>query len=292
MKRSDVPGRERSKLGGNFIEYGMLVLGALVLSYAFNAFLAPNQIASGGVTGVSILFERLLGWEPAFSQWCINIPLFILGYFLLGRRSSWKTAVGTVLLPFFIYVTRDVTPLTWNPLLASLFGGIGSGLGLGLIFRSKGTTGGLSLAARIVHKYSGMTLGVCLAMFDAIVIIGAGIVFTAEQALYALIGLYVTMKTIDVVQMGLSYSKVAFIISEEIEKMEHTILNELDRGMTKLRGYGGFTGRDKNVYMVVINHTEVSRLKGFVRAVDPSAFVIIANAHEVLGEGFSGYSET
>lgn len=94
MKRSDVPGRERSKLGGNFIEYGMLVLGALVLSYAFNALLAPNQIASGGVTGVSILFERLLGWEPAFSQWCINIPLFILGYFLWDEGPAGKPLWG------------------------------------------------------------------------------------------------------------------------------------------------------------------------------------------------------
>lgn len=249
--------------------------------------LAPNQIASGGVTGLSIIFERLFGWEPAFSQWGLNISLWVIGYFFLGGKSSGKTAVGTVLLPLFVYITREVNPLTMDPLLGSLFGGIGAGLGLGLVFRSHGTTGGLSLAAKIVHKYTGMTLGMSLAIFDGLVIIGAGFVFTAEQALYALIGLFVTMKTIDLVQMGLAYSKVAFIISPRNAQMEQLILHDLDRGLTRLLGYGGYTGRDKVVYMVVIGQTEVSRLKELVRSADPDAFVIIANAHEVLGEGFS-----
>jgi uncharacterized membrane-anchored protein YitT (DUF2179 family) len=119
------------------------------------------------------------------------------------------------------------------------------------------------------------------------VIIAAGFVFSIEQALYALIALFVTSKTIDMVQMGLAYSKVAFIITEEIERMDQMILHELDRGLTKLPGYGGYTGQEKIVYMVVIGQTEVSRLKSLVREVDPQAFIIISNTHEVLGEGFS-----
>lgn len=272
-------------------DYVQLVLGTLVLAYSFNVFLAPYQIASGGVAGISVLLQHLLGIEPAYTQWALNIPLFILGYFLLGGRSSWKTALGTVLLPLLVYLTRGVEPITTNPLLASVFGGLGTGLGLGIVFRSRGTTGGLSLAAKIIQKYTGISLGLAIAIMDGMVIIGAGLTFTIEQALYALIALFVTSKTIDVVQMGLSYSKVAFIISDERERMEQAILHELDRGMTKLPGYGGYTGQDKTVYMVVIGQTEVTKLKSLVRKVDEQAFIIISDTHEVLGEGFTQHAD-
>lgn len=268
------------------LEYGILAVGALCMALSFNLFLMPNQIASGGVSGISILLQHYWGWEPAFTQWAFNIPLFIVGFFLLGRQATWKTLAGTLLLPLFIYLTRELRPLVDDALLASIFGGMATGIGLGIVFRSRGTTGGLSVAAKVINKYAGVTLGLATAMLDGLVILAAGFVFTPEKALYALLGLYVTSKMIDVVQLGFSYSKVAFIISDEKERIEAAILHELDRGLTKLPGYGGYTGQEKQVYMVVIGQTEVIRLKRLVVEADPGAFIIISNTHEVLGEGF------
>lgn len=272
------------------IEYAELFAGTLILAWSFNVFFVPHQIASGGVSGISVLLEHLWGWEPAFTQWGLNIGLFILGYFLLGKQSGFRTAVGSLLLPLLVYLTRDAGPVTANPLLASIFGGLGTGLGLGMVFRGRGSTGGLNVAAMILHKYTGLTLGVATAVFDGLVIVAAGLMLSPEKALYALIGLFVTTKAIDAVQLGLGYSKVAFIISDKKEQIEQAILLALNRGLTKLPGYGGYTGKEKTVYMTVIGQTEVTRLKSLVYEKDPDAFIVISNAHEVLGEGFKRHS--
>lgn len=270
----------------HIIEYTLLIAGAFCIAVSFNLFTNPNRIASGGVAGISTVLEAVLGWEPGLTQWAFNIPLFIAGLIFLGRAFGLKTAVGTVILPLFVLLTSNWSPATDNLLLASVFGGIGVGLGLGLVFRGKGSTGGLDLLAQIVHKFTGLTHGLSVAMLDGLVIICAGLVFTLEEAMYALIGLFVTKKTIDAVQVGISYAKVAFIISDMPERIEKAILYDLDRGLTKLSGYGGYTGNKKTVCMVVISHTEVTRLKAIVRDADPNAFVILSDTAEVLGEGF------
>jgi len=267
-------------------EYILLLLGAFLIAATFNLFLEPNEIASGGVSGISILARAVFGIPPAFTQWALNIPLFVLGVWLLGRKFGAKTALGTAVMPLFVLLTDGWAPLTDNPLLAAAFGGLGIGAGLGIVFRGRGSTGGLDVAAQIVAKYTGFSLGLSVALLDGLVIVTAGFVFSAEQALYALIALFVTTKTIDVVQIGFSNSKVAYIISEDEEKIAQTVLHDLDRGLTRLTAYGGFTGKERTVLMVVVSQTEVTRLKGLVQAVDPQAFVIITGATEVLGEGF------
>jgi uncharacterized membrane-anchored protein YitT (DUF2179 family) len=267
-------------------EYALLGIGSLVMAASFNMFLRPNEIASGGVAGVSILVQHWFGIEPALTQWGLNIPIFLLGLRLLGGRFGLKAAVGSVVFPFFVLLTSNWPALTTNTLLASIYGGIGTGLGLGIVFRGRGSTGGLGLAAQIIHKLTGVSLGVCVAVLDGLVIITAGITFTPEKALYALIGLFATSKTIDVVQVGLRYSKVAFIISNEAESIRKSILYELDRGLTQLNGSGGYTQDERTVLMVVVTQGEVLKLKALVRAADPGAFVIISDTAEVLGEGF------
>ncbi|PZD97855.1 hypothetical protein DNH61_00930 [Paenibacillus sambharensis] len=264
----------------------LMLAGSFVVALSFNLFLLPNGIASGGVSGISILVERTLNVPPAYTQWALNIPLFIAGLLLLGRRFALKSLLGTVMLPLFVLLTAHWTPPTGNPLLASLYGGIGVGLGLGLVFRGRGSTGGLDTAVQIVHRYTGIKLGLALAFIDGMVIIAAGIVISQENALYALIGLFVTSKTIDVVQTGMKVSKVAFIISEKTEEIAKAILHDLDRGLTKLDAHGGFTGASRTVLMVVVGQSEVMKLKLAVRSVDPNAFVIISDTAEVLGEGF------
>ncbi|ATF15135.1 YitT family protein [Brevibacillus sp. HB1.2] len=268
------------------LEYGMLVLGSLVLATSFNLFLNPNQIASGGVSGLSTILHNLFGFSPAVVQWAMNIPLFLLGFKLLDRQYSMKAAVGSIVLPLCVMLTSHLQPLTTNLLLASIYGGIGVGLGIGIVFRGRGSTGGFSIASQILHKYSGFSLGACVAVFDGLVILFAGIVFDPEKALYALIALFVTSKTIDIVQMGWNTSKVAYIISNETDTLRETILYDLDRGVTLLDGAGGYTGDARKVLMAVVSQSEVSKLKIMVRSVDPDAFIILCPAQEVLGEGF------
>jgi len=268
------------------LEYTLLLIGAFVIAATFNLFLEPNEIASGGTSGISIIVRALLGVTPAATQWALNVPLFLLGVWLLGRRFGMKTAVGTAVMPLFVLLTSSWAPLTENPLLAAVFGGLGIGAGLGIVFRGRGSTGGMDVAAQIVAKYTGVSLGLAVAMLDGLVILTAGFVFSAEQALYALIALFVTTKTIDVVQLGFSHAKVAYIISEDEERIAQAVLHDLDRGLTRLTAQGGFTGRERTVLMVVVSQTEVTRLKTLVQSVDPQAFVILTGATEVLGEGF------
>lgn len=263
-----------------------IIVGAFVIAVSFNSFLLPNDIASGGINGLSILIEHLYGFNPAFIQWAINIPLFFAGMLLLGRRFALQTLVGTIFLPLFVLLTSHWGVPTENPLLASIYGGIGVGLGLGLVFRGRGSTGGTALIAQILHRYTGMSLGLCIALMDGLVIVAAGILLSPEQALYALIGLFVTSKTIDIVQTGLAMSKVAFIISSRSEEIADAVLHDLDRGLTRLDGHGGYTGDNRTVLMVVLSQNEVPELKRLVQTVDRDAFVIISHTAEVLGQGF------
>lgn len=269
------------------MEYIYTLIGASFIALAFNLFLLPNQVASGGVSGISIILANVLGWEPAFVQWSFNIPLFIAGVLLLGgRQYGLKTLVGTAFLPFVVYLSKDLEPWTTDPLLAALFGGIGAGLGLGIVFRGKGSTGGTDLAAQILTKYTGISLGTSIALIDGVIVLGAAMIFDIERGLYALIGLYVTSKTIDLVQIGIGRSKMTMVITSKQEEVREAILNKIDRGMTKLTAYGGYTDQERPILMCVVDQSEFTKLKQIVKSIDPSAFVIVTDASEVLGEGF------
>lgn len=273
-------------------EFGHVLVGSAIVAITFNLFLLPNQIASGGVSGISTLFVTLFGFEPAFTQWAFNIPLFIAGVMLLGGslRGSVlygaKTLTGTLFLPYVVFLTRNWEPATADPLLASVMGGVGVGVGLGIVFRSNSSTGGTDLAAQIINKYTGMTLGGCVFLIDGLVVGSSAAVFGLEYALYALIALFVTGKTIDVVQVGFAYSKMVMIISDREEEVKQGLLTQVDRGVTKFAGYGGYTNDSRPVLMCVVGRNEVTKLKQLVQGIDPAAFVIVSDTSEVLGEGF------
>jgi len=273
------------KIGITF-EYILVLIGAGIIGMVFNVFLLPNQIASGGVSGISTILKSTLGWEPAYVQWAFNIPLFISGVVFLGKQFGAKTLVGTIFLPFMVYLTKNLDPWTHNALLGALFGGIGVGLGLGIVFRGSASTGGTDLAAQIIHKYAGFTLGTCVVLIDGLIVLTAAICFNIEKGLYALIALYVTSKTIDLVQVGFGRTKMAMIITSKQEEVREGILNKIDRGVTKLSAYGGFTDHERPVLMCVVDQTEFTKLKQLVKTLDPSAFVVVMDAAEVLGEGF------
>jgi uncharacterized membrane-anchored protein YitT (DUF2179 family) len=288
--------RETAKLTTPFqrtlFEFAHVLVGSAIVAVAFNLFLLPNQIASGGVAGISTLFVELFGFEPAFTQWAFNIPLFIAGVVLLGGSLTGsllygaKTLAGTLFLPYVVFLTRHWEPATQDPLLASIMGGVGVGLGLGIVFRSYSSTGGTDLAAQIITKYTGITLGGSIFIIDGLVVTSSAVVFGFEFALYALLALFITGKTIDVVQVGAGYSKMVLIISEYEEEVKQGLLTQVDRGVTKLAGYGGYTNHDRPVLLCVVGRNEVTKLKQLVKTIDAEAFVIVTDASEVLGEGF------
>nr|WP_040204189.1 YitT family protein [Neobacillus jeddahensis] len=267
-------------------DYIFVLIGAAIIALSFNVFLLPNQVASGGVSGISTIFKTLFGWEPAYVQWAFNIPLFIAGVLFLGKQFGIKTLAGTIFLPFVVFLSKDLEPWTNDALLGALFGGIGVGLGLGIVFRGKASTGGTDLAAQIINKYTGFTLGRCVVMIDGLIVLTAAIVFDIEKGLYALIALYVTSKTIDLIQVGFGRSKMAMIITDKQDEVREGILNKIDRGVTKLSAYGGFTDHERPVLMCVVDQTQFTKLKQLVKTLDPSAFVVVMDAAEVLGEGF------
>ncbi|MBT2581695.1 YitT family protein [Planococcus sp. ISL-109] len=268
------------------LDYLAVLAGAAIVAVSFNVFLLPNEVASGGVSGISTILFGLFEWKPAFVQWALNIPLFIAGLILLGKNFGIKTAVGTVFLPLVVFMTESWEPWTQDPLLGSLFGGIMVGLGLGIVFRGKASTGGTDLAAQIITKYTGLTLGTSVAIIDGMIVLAAAIVFDIEKGLYALIGLYLTTKTIDLVQVGFGRSKMVYIITNKQVEIREAIYEEVDRGVTELTATGGYSGTEKPILMVVIPQTEFTKLKQLVKLIDPQAFVIVSDASEVLGEGF------
>ncbi|KSU87676.1 YitT family protein [Priestia flexa] len=278
--------RDVFSVSDRLLQIVYVMVGASIVAIAFNIFLLPNRIASGGVSGISTILNALFNWSPAYVQWAFNVPLFLLGALLLGWQFGAKTLIGTVFLPFVVLLTSDIEPATTDPLLGALFGGIGVGVGLGLVFRGHASTGGTDLAAQIIHKYTSLSLGICVALIDGLIVIAAAFVFDLERGLYALIGLYVTSKTIDLVQVGVGRSKMALIITNKEKEVRHEILHTIDRGVTRLSAYGGYTDEERPILMVVVEQTEFTKLKQTVKAIDPSAFVIVADASEVLGEGF------
>nr|WP_301553453.1 YitT family protein [Desulfuribacillus stibiiarsenatis] len=282
-----MPNREAG-LKNTLQEYVLLSFGSLCLALALNWFLIPNQIASGGISGIANIIFHVTGIPVWMSLLAINVPVFIIGTMILGSKTGIKSFIGLVLVSVFIFATDWVDPLTDNLLLAALYGGLLVGVGLGFVFRARASTGGTDLIAQVVHKYTGLSLGICMLFIDGMVIVTAAIVFGAEFGLMALLSLYVTSKTIDLVQEGFSFEKFALIISEKSEDLQQAILVDLDRGVTKLHAQGGFTGIDRPILMCVVEQKEVSALKKMVKEVDPDAFVIIAPAQEVLGRGFRG----
>ncbi|GIM45441.1 UPF0750 membrane protein YvjA [Collibacillus ludicampi] len=271
-------------------EYLLMSVGALILSIAVNWIFIPNKTVTGGVSGIGILLYYTIGLPITYSQLLFNIPLFIAGVKWLGGKTfGVKTLYGILTLTFFLWLTEPLIhhPLTTNPLLASIYGGLTLGLAIGLVFRAQGSTGGTDLLARLFQKATGVSPGVLLLFIDGSIIASAGIIFNVERILYALISLFVTSKTIDFIQQGFSQAKLAYIISRHDKELQDAVLFNLNRGITRLTGVGGYTGEERPIFMCVVQQSEVSKLKNLVREVDPQAFVIVTDAHEVLGEGFT-----
>lgn len=275
-----------------FFEYAGMALGSALMAFALHFFLEPNTIAPGGVTGLAVVIQRMTGVPMDLTNLIINIPLFIAGILILGKAFGAKTAYATLMLSVFlrlsiIFFGSNVT-LTSDILLAAIYGGVSMGVGLGLIFRLGGTTGGTDLAGAILNKFfPSLSIAKLMMMLDLIIVAIAGLVERRiEAALYSVIALYITVKLTDFIVEDLSYSKAFYIISQQPAKISERIMNELERGVTALEAKGMYTGAHRNVLLCVVNRAEVAKLKKLVYEEDHNAFIMVTTIHEVLGEGF------
>lgn len=269
-------------------DYLGVTIGVILTAVGLDAFLVPNKIAAGGVSGIATILHYVIHVPVGAAMLVLNVPLFIGATLRLGWHYAVRSLYGTLTLSFFIDFLEPYIPaLTDNLLLASLYGGVLSGLGLGLVFRHKGTTGGTDLAAAIVRSFVGINIGQLLFLIDSTVVAAAWITFdSAELALYALITIFVTAWVIDLVQEGFSYAKAFIILTDKADQISQEIIKQLDRGATAWKARGMYTGQEKEVLLSVVGRTEVTRLKEIVRETDPQAFIILGDVHEVLGEGF------
>jgi len=279
------------KMYRSVISYILLTIGTFFIAAGLLLFLEPNTIAPGGVSGLAIVIKKLTGAEIYLTNILINIPLFAAGIYVLGRSFGVKTAYGTIVLSVFLWAfTKGGTSYmaTDDMLLAAIFGGIMVGTGIGFVFRGGGTTGGTDLGGAILNKlFPGFSIAKMMMMLDLGVIAAAGIVDRKlETSLYSMIGLYVLVKVADFIVEGLDYSKSFHIVTDCPEEISRVIIDKLERGVTSLYGKGMYTGKDKQVLLVVVNRAQVSKLKELVMEIDPRAFIMVSTAHEVLGEGF------
>ena len=268
-------------------EYIQIIIGASLVGLAYNIFYLPARLAAGGVSGISTILYELFHFNPAYVQWIINAPLLIIGIIFLGKEFSAKTFVGTLFVPLVIWLTSDLPLSVDNPLLSAIYGGAVLGVGLGIVYRGNGSTGGTTLIAQVLKKYTGLSSGFSQLVVDGFVVVTSAFVFDFELALYALMSIYVTSKVIDFVQLQTSPTKLILIITDNEKKIQSIIQNEMNRGLTKVKSIGGYSNEEKTMILCVVEQSEAVYFKKLLQEVEPNSFVIFVNASEILGRGFS-----
>jgi uncharacterized membrane-anchored protein YitT (DUF2179 family) len=264
-----------------------IVIGAAIMGFGINAFNLANNLAEGGITGISILLKLMFDLDPGLTILIINIPLFILGAKVLGFKSLTYTIIGTVCLSFFLWVFGKYRFPMDDSLLASLFAGVGVGTGLGIIFRYGGTTGGVDILAQIAKKYLGWKIGRSMFIADVAVLIISLVHLSVQQVMYTLVAVFVGTRLIDFVQEAAYSARSVLIVSDQSPAIAKDILEHLGRGVTILQGAGAYTNQARPVLFVVVGRSEIVKLKSLILTRDPSAFLSISEANEVMGQGFT-----
>lgn len=286
------------KKHGRLYEYLMITIGTCILAFGIACFYDPIGLVTGGFSGLAIVIKHITeGLVPGgiplwLTNIALNVPVFILSYFLKGSKFIGKTLFGTLMLSAWLAVLPVVDLAENDLMIAALFGGVCAGAGIGFVIRVGATTGGTDMVAALVQlKLRHFSIVQILMVIDAAVVILGLLVFGMRPTLYAIIGIVVQTKVSDLVVEGFNYSKAAYIITNEHEEVAKRIMTELERGVTGLQAKGMYTQQDKCVLYCIVTQKEIIGLKDIVNEVDPSAFVIVSDVKEVLGEGFQEYKK-
>ena len=276
-----------------WFSYLMIIVGAASFGVAIQNIYDPTGLVTGGFTGLAIIVKSITsqfmkGGIPLWlTNTILNIPVFILGYILMGRKFLGRSLFGTLMLSFWLYILPPLDLAQGDYMLAALFGGLFSGAGVGLVLRANGTTGGTDMVAALIHrKLRHYTVAQIMMVLDGCIVLAGLFLFGIRSTLYAIVAIFVATKVSDSVLEGFNYSKAAYIITDQYEEIAKRIMEELDRGLTGLSAKGMYTNEDKCVLYCVVSMKEIVVLKELVSEVDRNAFVIVSDVREVLGEGF------
>lgn len=271
-----------------------ILIGSAIFSFGIVNINIENHLAEGGFTGITLLLYFKFSLDPSYTNLILNVPLFFIGWKLLGRTTFLYTLIGTFSVSLFLWVFQryEVLNLHLNlqndMTLAALFAGAFIGIGLGIIFKYGGTTGGVDIIARLAHKYVGWSMGKTMFMFDAVVIIISILTYLSyREGMYTLVAVFIGAKVIDFMQEGAYAAKGATIISDKNDEIASKILSEMERGATFLKAVGSYTKIERNVLFCVVAKNEIVKLKNIIISVDPHAFVAVSDVHDVVGEGFT-----
>jgi len=265
----------------------LIIAGCLCMALSVDIFLDPNNVVPGGFTALAMFANRLWGWPVGVTLFALNVPFLIIAMRVIGLGFGPKTVLAAALVSFFIDVLRPYVPVVRDePLLYILYGGLLYGFGMGLVFRADATSGGTEIPAKLLEHYRGIRLSSSLLGMDVVILGLAAFFFGLAPALYALIAAWVMARVIDMLETGLNAGNVAFIITTQPEAVRAGILAQLDRGVTILRGEGGYSGSQRIILFTAVNRRQVATLRELVSQADPDAFVVISPSNEVLGEGF------
>lgn len=274
---------KKSKLG----RYIQFCIGCLLIAISFNLFLSPNDIVSGGVSGISILLNHLIGINTSVFILSVNIVLLILSYFLLGKEKTKASIFGSLLYPFFIEMTKNINLVleidNSQLLLSTIFAGVLYGFGAGIIFKAGFTTGGTDILNQIISKYFKVGMGKSILYCDGTIVAFTGLVFGINKLMYSILVLYLVSYMSDKVILGISDSKAFYIITKEEKKIREYILKYLNHGVTVIDAKGGFNRENKNILLCVLPTKDYYKLKEGINEIDKDAFFVVTDAYEVSG---------
>ncbi|WP_407944913.1 YitT family protein [Paenibacillus cymbidii] len=271
----------------------LIMAGTAIYAFGLHMFVIPNELMEGGVTGIALLLYYAAKLPPSLTTLIINVPLFVAGWRKFGSRAMLYTLIGTLSLSGFLWIMESTIRRGWlepfathDYLLASLYAGVTIGAGLGLVFRSGGTTGGSDIVARFLNQWKGWSMGQIILTIDALIIGVSLLYITMDKVLYTIVAVFVASKTIDFLSEGAYAAKAFTIVSERGETLSRTIAEELGRGVTLLPAIGVYSQRAKQIVYCVVSRSEARSLRALVKTTDPAAFIVISDVHDVLGEGF------
>lgn len=278
-----------------FHEYIWITIGTALVAFSFSIFFVPNNIAPGGVSGIATLLHALFNWQVGFIMLVLNIPIYILSLkkfgFVKVMRSLYATVLMSVIIDYVPIPVSFIDSIASDVMLSSIFGGVILGSGLGLVIRNNSTTGGTDMIAGLVHDwFPNISISWVLFGIEFIVVLAAGVFLEPIMALYAFIALFVSSKVLDFIQIGVNTAKAFIIVSEKSDEITDNILNNIERGATILNGQGAYSGGDKNVILCIVRRNQISKLRTIIKTIDESAFVIVHDVKEVLGEGFTPHA--
>lgn len=276
------------KLKTLLIELLGTIVGSFIMAFAVSFFLLPNELSSGGFSGIATIFYYKLKIPMGVTIASLNIPLFLIGGYKIGKKFFLKSVIGTLSLSIFIDILDIFKPLTNDKMLAAIYGGILTGMGTAIILKSHSSTGGSDLLTNIIKKYNNkIELGRVITIIDAVIVfLNVVILNKIEIGLYSAIAIYLMGLMIDVVFEGIFFSKLIFIISDKSEIIANEIQSKINRGITGLEGIGMYERKEKLVLMCAVGRRDIASIKKLVRNIDKNAFVIVTNSREVLGIGF------